>query len=108
MRGFEFNDGLPNARQIFMDFAKSEGGMNRDEYMNAYRTIQGEVNDQEMEDGWKMCDVDGSGMIDMQEFTECYRLYRHGREMHMYWVQFAIDQEAGLTMDEFHAGFKMA
>lgn len=61
-----------------------------------------------MDDGWVMCDVDGNGMLDMQEFTECYRLYRHGRQMHMYWVQFAIDQEAGLTMDEFHAGYKMA
>jgi len=110
MRGHEFNDGLPNAEQLFNDFAMEMPweGMLRHEYENAYRTIQGDVASADIEEGWRMCDVNESTTIDMQEFTECYRLYRHGRQMHQYWVQFAIDQEMGLTMDEFRAGYMTA
>lgn len=102
-----FMDGLPNAMQLWDNHAveKPWEGMQRFEFENAYRSVHNaELNDEEIEGGWKGCDEDGDMMLHFKEFRRCYIEYRHMRAVNDFWNRYS--SQDSLNMDEFMSGIR--
>jgi Ca2+-binding EF-hand superfamily protein len=101
----QMNDGMPNAMDVFNNFAGENEKMSYEQFGDGFRSLEGgEVDEDRIKEAWEMCDQNSNGKLGKQEFRDCYWQYRHDRMMRGYWSRYSEDNY--INMANFSMGYK--